>query len=99
MGDNASSHTGHIWDSSGNLLATATFPNATATGWQQQSLSVPLSIAANTTYTVSVNEGNYYGATPGGLGSKIVNGDLSSVADGQNGVYGPVGGFPIELLQ
>src|ERR1700675_2202929 len=29
-------HVGHIWSSSGQLLASLTFSNETASGWQQQ---------------------------------------------------------------
>src|SRR4029077_4491589 len=51
-------HTGHLWDAAGNLLATVVFSNETTSGWQQQSLVAPLAIAANTEYLVSVNTGN-----------------------------------------
>ena len=87
-------HTGHIWSSSGTLLATATFTGETASGWQLQNLTAPLAIAANTTYVVSVNTaGSYYVATASGLASKISNLDLSSVV-GANGVYASPGTFP-----
>ena len=80
-------HTGNIWSSTGTLLASVTFTNETASGWQQQALTTPLAIAANTTYVVSVNTGNtYYVATNGGLSSQVINEDLSSVV-GNNGVY------------
>src|SRR5262249_16045730 len=39
-----------LWSSSGTKLASATFTNTTATGWQTVSLATPVSIAANTTY-------------------------------------------------
>lgn len=91
------SHVGHIWDSTGNLLATATFTGETAGGgWQQQSLATPLSIQAGTTYVVSVNVVSNYVDTVGGLATSVVNGDLSSVADGQNGVFGNSGLFPTQ---
>ena len=48
-------HTGHIWSSTGTLLATVTFANETASGWQTQNLTTPLAIAATTSYVVSVN--------------------------------------------
>jgi hypothetical protein len=87
-------HTGHVWESAGNLLATATFSGETASGWQQVSLSTPLSIAANTTYVVSVNTGaTFYVVTDTGFASSIVNGPLSTVV-GNNGVYGSPGAFP-----
>jgi hypothetical protein len=75
-------------------LASVTFSGETASGWQQQNLTTPLSILANTQYVVSVNTGNnYYVATSGGLASSVVNGDLSTVV-GNNGVYGSPGQFP-----
>ncbi len=87
-------HTGHIWSSTGTLLATVTFAGETASGWQQQALTTPLTITANTTYVVSVNTGaTYYVVTTSGLASQIVNANLSSVV-GANGVYGATGAFP-----
>jgi hypothetical protein len=80
-------HTGKIWTATGTLLASVAFSNETASGWQQQALITPLNILANTTYVVSVNANAYYVITSGQLASSIVNGDLSSVADGNNGVY------------
>jgi len=87
-------HVGHIWSSTGSLLASVTFSNETSSGWQQQPLTAPLSIAANTTYVVSVNTGNaYYVASVGGLSSQVVNQDLASIA-GNDGVYANPGQFP-----
>ncbi|PMB04903.1 Ig domain-containing protein group 1 domain-containing protein [Fischerella thermalis CCMEE 5273] len=88
-------HTGRIWSATGTLLASVTFTNETASGWQEQALSTPVNIQANTTYVVSVNINEYYVATYDQLGSSITNGDLSSVADGNNGVFnGTPGAFP-----
>jgi hypothetical protein len=87
-------HTGNLWSATGQLLASVTFSNETASGWQQQALAAPVHIAANTTYVVTVNTGaTFYVATTGGLASQIVNTDLSSVV-GANGVFGPPGQFP-----
>ena len=80
-------HVGRIWSSTGTLLASVTFTNETASGWQQQALAAPLTIAANTTYVVSVNANQYYVATANGLASTLTNGDISAVADGSNGVF------------
>ena len=93
------SHTGRIWSSTGTLLASVTFANETASGWQQQALSSALSINANTTYVVSVNVNSYFAVTNNGLGSSIVNGDLKTVADGNNGVYGSPGSLPTNSYQ
>lgn len=94
----AGSHVGHIWDSTGNLLATVTFQHETESGWQQQALAMPLTISADTTYVVSVNIVSYYVATIGGLATQIVNKDLASVADGANGVFGNPGLFPTQTF-
>jgi hypothetical protein len=93
------SHTGRIWSSSGSVLATVTFSNETASGWQQQALSTPLNIQANTTYVVTVGVNQYFAVTNNGLASSIVNQDLKTVADGNNGVYGSLGSFPTNSYQ
>ncbi|MBW4686024.1 MAG: DUF4082 domain-containing protein [Komarekiella atlantica HA4396-MV6] len=88
-------HTGKLWTATGTLLASVTFSNETASGWQEQLLATPVNIQANTTYVVSVNVNAYYVATYDQLGNPIVNSDLSSVADGNNGVFnGTPGAFP-----
>jgi hypothetical protein len=93
-------HIGRIWSASGELLGSVTFSNETASGWQQQTLTTPISIAANTTYVVSVNANSYYVATNNGLATTITNGDLSAVADGSNGVYNTTpSNFPTQSYQ
>ena len=87
-------HVGRIWSATGALLASTPFINETASGWQQQSLEVPVPVQPNTTYTVSVNIRTHFPVTTNGLSTSIVNGDVSSVADGNNGVYGTPGSFP-----
>ena len=92
-------HVGKIWSASGGLLASVTFTNETASGWQQQVLGTPLIVQANTTYVVSVNVQSNYPYTGSGLASPIVNGDISSIADGNNGVYANAGVFPSGSFQ
>jgi 5-hydroxyisourate hydrolase-like protein (transthyretin family) len=92
-------HKGHIWDATGTLLATAGFGNEVTAGWQEQALDTPLSIQPGTTYTVSVNSTQYFAVTNGGLATAIINGALSSVADGNNGVFGPTGAYPTSSYQ
>jgi hypothetical protein len=92
-------HTGSVWSATGTLLATATFANETGSGWQETALANPLSISAGTVYVVSVNANAHYVATNNGLSTSIVNGPLSTVADGANGVYGGVGAFPTRSYQ
>jgi hypothetical protein len=92
-------HVGKIYNANGQLLASATFTGESGSGWQVQSLSTPLNIAADTEYTVSVNTGNtYYVATANGLATQVMNGNLRSVV-GNNGVFGPVGSRPTQSWQ
>jgi Domain of unknown function (DUF4082)/Glycosyl hydrolases family 43 len=88
------SHTGHLWSSSGTLLASVNFTNETSSGWQQATLSSPVTIQAGTVYVVSVGVNSYYDATNNAFTNPVVDGPLSSVADGANGVYGDLGSFP-----
>jgi hypothetical protein len=50
---NTGVHKGSLWSSSGAQLATATFTNETATGWQELLFSTPVEITANTVYVAS----------------------------------------------
>jgi hypothetical protein len=62
---NTGTHVANLWSSNGTLLATATFTAETASGWQQVVFSTPVSITANTVYTVSYHTLNgHYSADP-----------------------------------
>jgi WD40 repeat protein len=50
---NTGVHVGNLWSGDGTRLATATFSNETASGWQQVDFANPVAIAANTEYVVS----------------------------------------------
>jgi hypothetical protein len=79
-------HTAELWDSAGNLLATATFTNETASGWQTVSFSSPVTIAANTIYIISYHTtAPYIAYTPNGLASSITNGPLTILGNGVSG--------------
>jgi hypothetical protein len=88
---NTGVHLGHLWTNAGTLLASVTFSNETASGWQEASFSAGVFIAANTTYVVSyfASVGRYSG-TPGGLATSVDSPPLHALAsgvDGANGVY------------
>lgn len=91
--DAATSHVGHVWSATGTLLATVTFTGETASGWQQQALPTPVSVAANTEYVISVDSQNYFADTQNAFGAGLINGNLRAVSGG-NGVFGPAGAFP-----
>jgi hypothetical protein len=96
---NTGTHVAHLWSSSGSLLATATFTNETASGWQEVTLAAPVAINAGSTYIASYHSSNgYYAATGNYFISEHVNWPLrapASASVGGNGVfkYG-ASGFP-----
>ncbi|OSJ34307.1 hypothetical protein BST63_03880 [Bradyrhizobium canariense] len=91
-------HIGHIWSATGQELATVTFTNEGASGWQQQALATPLTIQAGTTYVVSVNINSYYVSTTQGFASGISNGGLNAPVGA--GVFNlGAGGFPTAVYQ
>ena len=42
---NTGTHLGHLWSTTGTLLASATFTGESASGWQQVNFATPVSIA------------------------------------------------------
>ncbi|WP_208245409.1 DUF4082 domain-containing protein (plasmid) [Rhizobium sp. T1470] len=79
-----------LWTTAGTKLATATFTNTSASGWQTVNFATAVSIAANTTYIASYHTTGAYVATDGFFTSPVTNGPLtalSSAAAGGNGVY------------
>ncbi len=92
-------HVGHLWSSTGTLLATATFTNETSYGWQQVNFSSPVSIQPNTEYIVSFSTGGgYFGITTNYFtAGGVTNGPLTALSNsvaGGDGVYGSAGTFP-----
>ncbi len=88
---NTGTHIGNLWTSSGQLLASATFTNETATGWQSATFSAPVAITAGTTYVISyfAPAGNY-SDDAGYFTTATAAGPLHALADGSsggNGVY------------
>ena len=81
------------------LLASATFTNETASGWQQVTFSKAVSITAGTTYVAGYFAPNgHYSATPAGFSSAVGNPPLKALANSTsaNGVYayGSASAFP-----
>jgi hypothetical protein len=98
---NVTPHVGSLWTASGTLLASVSFTNETASGWQQASLSAPVPITAGTVYVASYHTtAGRYAADSGFFAtSEIVSGPLHGLqngAAGGNGVfaYGTSMAFP-----
>jgi WD40 repeat protein len=101
---NTAPHTGNLWTSTGQLLATATFTNETASGWQQVDFGAPVEIEANTVYVASYHapSGNYAGDSFFFANSGVDNGPVHLLQDslnGGNGVYQYGSGFPTHSFQ
>ena len=98
---NNGTHVGHLWSNTGTLLATATFSNETATGWQQVDFSTPVDIAANTVYIASyyAPQGRYSADAFYFANSATNRAPMHALKNGTNGgngvyVYGALGSFP-----
>jgi hypothetical protein len=89
---NTGTHVGNLWSTNEALLASATFSQETASGWQQTTFASPVAIKSNVVYVASYHcdDGHYsaddsYFATSG-----VDNPPLHALADGvsgYNGVY------------
>ena len=92
---NTGTHVGHLWTSSGQLLATATFTGESNSGWQQVLLSTPVAITAGTTYVASyfAPNGNF-SVDRNYFNSSYANGLLSVPTGGGVFRYGNSSGFP-----
>ncbi|QSQ23342.1 DUF4082 domain-containing protein [Pyxidicoccus parkwayensis] len=99
---NTGTHVGHLWSATGQLLATATFTNETATGWQQVTFTTAVPVTAGTTYVASYHApAGAYAFTEYGLASGadvLPLHALAGPANGGNGVYkyGVAGTFPTD---
>jgi hypothetical protein len=93
---------GNLWSATGTALATGTFVNESASGWQTLVFDVPVDVVAGQVYVASylapdghyAGDGGYFNAGP------VSNSPLTAMANGgaagANGVYryGAASGFP-----
>jgi len=95
---NTGAHTGSLWSSSGQRLATATFSSESESGWQQVTFSSPVDVFPGTTYVASYFDPNghyadtpYYFYTPPATGGNVLNSPplhaVPASATSGNGVY------------
>ncbi len=96
---NTGTHTASLWTASGQLLATATFTNETASGWQQVTFATPVAITAGTTYVASYHTtAGHYSVSRSYFTSTFTSGLLHVPANGGVYLYGK-GGFPTGSYQ
>jgi hypothetical protein len=87
--NNSGTHTGTLYDATGNEKAKATFPAGSGSGWQSVQFATPVDVVAGQTYTAAywAPNGNY-SYTPGFFGTMWTNADYTMTAfAGANGVY------------
>jgi len=93
---NSGTHRGTLWSSTGQNLASVTFTNETATGWQTANLQSPVTLTVGQRYVVSYLAPNgRYALTSNYFSTPRTNGPI--IADTtSNGRYryGSTGGFP-----
>jgi hypothetical protein len=93
--DNTGTHTGSLWTSSGQLLATGTFSNESTEGWQELDFSTPVAVNGGTTYVASYfTTAGHYAVTADSLSSAVTNGQLTAEANGGVYAYGSASTFP-----
>ena len=103
---NTGTHVGHLWSNTGVLLATATFPGETASGWQQGYFSTPVLVSAGTPYVASyfAPNGHYSASSNYFATSGVDNPPLHALENGVSGsngiyIYTTNGAFPTNTFQ
>ncbi|WP_437307761.1 DUF4082 domain-containing protein [Sorangium sp. So ce388] len=97
---NTGTHTGRLWSAAGQALASVTFTNESASGWQVARFDAPVPIQANQTYVVSYHapNGRYSASNSYFSSAGRASGPLYAFRDGEsggNGVYKyGASGFP-----
>src|SRR5712672_889958 len=88
---NTGTHIGNLWTSTGTLLASATFANETASGWQQVTFAKPVAITANTVYMASYHStvGHYSDSNTFFATAGVDNAPLHALANTTSTPNGP----------
>ncbi|MCP3100321.1 DUF4082 domain-containing protein [Myxococcus sp. K15C18031901] len=89
---NTGTHVGNLWSATGQSLASATFTNETAVGWQEVTFATPVPITAGAAYVASyfAPAGGYSYNTSGlatGVDAPPLHALPGSTTAGGNGVY------------
>ena len=91
-----------LWSSTGTLLATGTFSNTSAIGWQTVTFSSPVAITAGTTYVASYHTTGAYADTRNYFTTSLTSGSLTAPANAGVYAYGgnsTTGIFPTNTYQ
>jgi len=96
---NTGTHTGTLWSATGTKLASATFSQESASGWQTVTFSVPVAVQSGKTYVASYHtDAGHYAVDLNYFNAGVDNSPLKGLAtgvDGPNGLYAyGSSGFP-----
>ena len=96
VGSGAGTKTGHIWNTNGDLLVAVTYTNETASGWQVQQLTTPITLKAGNSYIVAYHapNGNYAYTSGYFTGTTTVGPVTIDSATNGRYDYGTAGTFP-----
>lgn len=78
----------YLWTNSGTLLATATFPAITETGWLEVLFDDPVDITASVNYVMSIASTGQFVSTLDFFASEYANDPLFGNSDGDGGANG-----------
>jgi len=84
---NTGAHVGNLWTATGTLLATGTFTNETASGWQTLTFGAPVSIQSHTVYVASYHTTSGFYSSDVGYYTKQVDSWPLHAPAGFNGVF------------
>lgn len=91
---NTGTHVGSLWNQNGIELASGTFANESASGWQQLTFATPVAIAKNTPYVVSYRStSGRYSASPNAFAERDLSWNPLRVTS-TSGAYTYAAGFP-----
>lgn len=79
-------HTGSLWSSTGERLATGTFTGETSDGWQLLVFDTPVEVAPATEYVASYYGSSFFVNQPWYYADDVVNTPITGIG-GANGVY------------
>jgi hypothetical protein len=103
---NTGTHIGNLWSVDGTRLATATFNNETASGWQEVQFATPVPVTANTVYVASyfAPNGHYAGDNNFFANAGVDKAPVHLLQDGVGGgngvyAYGSGSSFPSQSFQ
>ncbi|KQR82505.1 hypothetical protein ASF98_00335 [Arthrobacter sp. Leaf337] len=90
---NTGTHTGTLFTTAGQQLATVTFANESTAGWQTAYFNQPVGMSANTEYVMAYKTSTgTYSATVNGFGPGLTVGNLRANSDA--GAYSYSNDFP-----